>query len=266
MNAIRLRSLRLGLAAVVASLAVGTAAHAADGSLERLKKAGKLVVAVDATYPPMESEDNGGKVVGFDIDFATEVAAKLGVKPEFVVVAWDGVIAGLQSKRYDVIISTMNITDERKKQVDFVEYARMSQVYVAKKGVKVASEKDLEGKVIAVQADTTSYEFLDKQKKAGLKIKEIKAFRLATDVFAAVKAGQAEALVTDEPVGRYFAKQDAATFEVTGRAIAPEPIGAATRKEDKELHDAIQKAVDELRKDGTLKKVSEKYFGGELGA
>jgi polar amino acid transport system substrate-binding protein len=254
------------LVSAVAALSLVTTAAAAENALERVKKAGKLVVAIDATYPPMEFEGKDGKPEGFDIDFATEVASRVGVKPEFVVVAWDGVIAGLYSKRYDVIISTMNITDERKKQVDFVEYARMSQLFVAKKGVNVASEKDLTGKVVAVQADTTGHEWVEKQQKAGIKLKEVKAFRAATDLFAAVKAGQAEVIVVDEPVGRYYTKQDPATFVVTGRAIQPEPIGVAVRKEDAALRQGIEAAVDAMKKDGSLKKLHEKWFGGELGA
>lgn len=249
-------------ASTFASMAQG----ASSGAVDRVKAAGKLVIAIDATYPPMESEGPDGKPIGFDIDFANELTKRLGVKAEFVVVAWDGVVAGLYSKRYDVIISTMNITDERKKQVDFVEYARMSQLFVAKKGLKVASEKDLVGKVVAVQADTTSYEFVEKQKKAGIAIKEIKAFRGATDVFAAVKAGQAEVIVTDEPVGRFYAKQDANTFEVAGRAMAPEPIGVAVRKEDTDLRTLLQKHVEDMKKDGTMKKLGVTWFGGELGA
>ncbi len=211
----------LALGGLFASTAFG----AAPSALERVKKAGKLVVAIDATYPPMESEGQDGKPAGFDIDFAKEVSKRLGVTAEFVVMNWDGILAGLASKRYDVIISSMNITDERKKQVDFVEYVKMSQLFISKKGTIVSNEKDLAGKVVAVQADTTSMEFLENKKKGGVAIKEIKAFKLATDAFAAVKANQADVLVTDEPVGKYYAKQDGATFQVTGRAMAPEPVG-----------------------------------------
>src|SRR5688572_6446908 len=115
-----------------ALLATVTSAALADGkALDRVKKAGKLVVAVDATYPPMESEGKDGKVEGFDVDFAAEIAKRLGVQAEFVVTAWDGIVPGLYAKRYDAIVSCMNITDERKKAVDFVEYARISQLFIA---------------------------------------------------------------------------------------------------------------------------------------
>ena len=252
--------------AVAAATFFGAPRASAAAAVARVKNAGKLVIAIDATYPPMESEGDGGKPVGFDIDFANEVTKRLGVKAEYVVMTWDGIIAGLASKRYDVIISSMNITDDRKKQVDFVEYLRMSQLFVAKTGVTVAADKDLAGKVVAVQADTTSSEFVDKAQKAGVKIKEVKAFKLATEVFAAVKAGQAEVIVIDEPVGRYYAKQDPKTFVITGRAMAPEPVGVAFRKDDADLRAAVEGIVDAMQKDGTLKKMSTTWFGGELGA
>jgi polar amino acid transport system substrate-binding protein len=235
-------------------------------AVDRVKSAGKIVVAIDATYPPMESEGADGKPVGFDIDFANEVAKRMGIKAEFVVMNWDGILAGLNSKRYDAIISSMNITDDRKKQVDFVEYVRMSQLFVAKKGNAVAGEKDLAGKVVAVQADTTSFDYVDKAKKAGVAIKDVKAFKLATDTFAAVKANQADVIVIDEPVGKYYTKQDPGTFQITGRAMAPEPVGIATRKGDADLNAAIARTVEEMKKDGSLKKLQDKWFGGELGA
>jgi ABC-type amino acid transport substrate-binding protein len=236
-----------------------------DGSYERIQKAGKLRVAIDPTYPPMEYEGKDGKPEGFDIDFANELAKRLGVKAEFVTMDWDGIIAGLVSGRYDVIISSMNITDERLKTVNFVEYLQMSQVFVAKKGITVANEQDLAGKIVAVQADTTSHEWVDEAKGKGIAIREIKAYSGATDTFAAVKAGQADVIVVDEPVGRFYAKQDAATFAVTGQAIAPEPVGIAIQKNDMDLKAAIDKAVGDMRSDGTFKKLSDKWFGGELG-
>ena len=244
----------------------GTALSASKSAIERIKKDGKILVAIDATYPPMESEGPDGKPVGFDIDFANELAKRLGIKAEFIVMNWDGILAGLNSKRYDVIISSMNITDERKNQVDFVEYVQMSQLYIAKTGTIITKEADLAGKVIAVQADTTSFEYAEGLKKKGVAVKAVKAFKLATDAFAAVKAGQAEVIVVDEPVGKYYAKQDSKTFQLSGRAMAPEPVGIAIRKTDKDLLEEIKKVVDQMKQDGTLKKISVTWFGGELGA
>ncbi|HYG57488.1 MAG TPA: ABC transporter substrate-binding protein [Symbiobacteriaceae bacterium] len=242
-----------------------TAPAAGDGSLDRVKQAGKLLVAVDTTYPPMEYVENG-KIVGFDVDLANEIGKKLGVQVQFESVDWDGILSGLMAKRYDVIMSSMNITEERLKQVDFVEYAKMSQVFVSKKGLDVKSEKDLSGKVIVVQADTTSHEWAEEVKKDKVKdIKEIRSFKGATDAFLEVKNGRGDVIVIDEPVGLYYAKKDAATFTITGRAMDPEAVGIAIRKEDAALKAAIEKAVKDLQADGTYKKVSEAWFGKELG-
>jgi polar amino acid transport system substrate-binding protein len=250
------------LAAVLTTACTGSKA---DNSLDRVKKAGKLVVAVDTTYPPMEFVD-GAQTVGFDVDLAKAVAAKLGVKAEFQSIDWDGIIPGLLGKRYDVIMYSMNITDERSKQVNFVEYVQMSQVFVSKKSVNVATEKDLSGKVVVVQAETTSDEWVNKVKNETVKdIKEIRSFKGATDAFQEVKNGRGDVIVIDEPVGLYYAKKDAATFTVTGRALAPEPVGAAIRKEDNQLKDAIAKAIADLKADGTFKQISEQWFGKELG-
>lgn len=251
------------LLGLLAALLMSVTAHAADG-LETIKKNGKLRVAIDATYPPMESEGVDGKPTGFDIDFANELAKRVGVTADFVMMNWDGILAGLTSGRYDIIISSMNVTPEREKQVDFVEYIRMSQLFVTKAGKEVKTENDLAGKVVAVQADTTSHQFVESLQKKGVAIKQLKAFKAMTDAFAAVKSNQAQVIVTDEPVGRYYAKRDK-TFVISGRAMAPEPIGIAIRKGDAKLKSEIAKAVEGMKADGTMKKISHNWFGAELG-
>lgn len=240
---------------------------AGDGSLDRVKKAGKILFGVDSTYPPMEFIDKDGKtIIGFDVDLAKAMAAKMGLQAEFQTFDFDGLIPGLNAKRMDGIISSMNITEERSKQVNFIEYAKMSQIFVSKKGVTVKTEKDLAGKTVIVQAETTSQEYVDKLKKDSIKdIKEIRTFKAATDVFLELKNGRGDVIIIDEPVGRYYAKLDAATFTVTGQAMSPEPVGIAIRKEDKSLQEALTKALADVKADGTYKKISEQWFGGELG-
>jgi polar amino acid transport system substrate-binding protein len=240
---------------------------ASDDSLSRVKTAGKLTVAIDATYPPMEFVGDDGKTpVGFDVELVQAIAKKLGVTAEFSVVDWDGILTGLTGKRYDAIFSSMNITPEREQQVSFVEYVKMSQVFVSKKGGNVKTEKDLAGKTVIVQAETTSQTWVEKIKQDTVKdIKEIRSFKGATDAFLEVKNGRGDVIVIDEPVGLYYAKLDAATFEVTGRALAPEPVGAAFRKEDVSLREAVAKALTDLQADGTIKTLSNKWFGKELG-
>jgi polar amino acid transport system substrate-binding protein len=254
----------LAIGVALGAIGCGGGDNKPGGALESIKKAGKLRVAIDPTYPPMEFQDAKGIPVGFDPDIASDVAKRLGVQIEFVVSDWEGIIGGLDSGRYDIIISSMNINDERKKKVDFIEYAGMAQVFVAGKGTTVKAEADLVGRKVAVQTNTTSHDYVKAVQKRGTAIKDLMTFPDATATFGAIKAGQADVIVTDEPVGLYYAKQDPAAFFVTGRAIAPEPIGIAVRKGEEPLQKAIAAAIAEQKADGTFKKLCEKWFGGEL--
>ncbi len=229
--------------------------------LDAVLKAKKIRVAVDTTYPPMEFEANDGKVIGLDVDLARALAKILNVEAEFVVMPWDGILAGLQSNRYDIIMSSMNVTPERSQQVNFVPYISMGQVFVVKKtGTPVKTENDLKGKTVAVQADTTSYNALEEFKKRGIAIKEIKAFKGATETFSALKSNQAEAIITDEAVGLYYAGLDAKTFVVSGNAMKPEPIGIAVKKSDAKLLKALTDAVATIKKNGEYVRIYKEWL------
>jgi ABC-type amino acid transport substrate-binding protein len=229
--------------------------------LDAIIKSGKIRVAVDTTYPPMEFQADDGKIIGLDVDIAREIAKVLKVEVDFIVMPWDGILAGLQSNRYDIIMSSMNITPERSLQVHFVPYIMMGQVFVIKKSSKpIKNEKDLAGKVIAVQADTTSFTAVEAFKKSGIAIKEIKAFKGATEAFSALKSNQAEVIVIDEAVGLYYAGLDQKTFLVSGNALKPEPIGIAVNKSDAKLLKALDSAVKTIKDNGTFSKVYKQWL------
>lgn len=258
----------VGLAWLLLGLLLSGAAAAgepatAESALARIRSTGVLRVAIDATYPPMEFLE-GGQPVGFDVDLARELARRLGVTAEFIVMDWDGILAGLTSGRYDIIVSSMNITPARQQQVDFIEYARMSQVFVTTRGRAIRTEQELAGQRVAVQTNTTSQRWVEQLQQRGVPIQAIHPFPGATECFAAVKSGQADVVVIDEPVGRFFARRDSA-FVITGQALEPEPIGIAINKEDPDLYEALARAFEEIQRGGELKRLSERWFGGELG-
>jgi polar amino acid transport system substrate-binding protein len=227
---------------------------------DTILKTGKLRVAVDTTYPPMEFEENNGKVTGLDVDLAREIAKILKVQAEFVIMPWDGILAGLNSNRYDIIMSSMNITDERKQQVNFVSYLMMGQVFVTKKMARpIKYEKDLAGKIIAVQADTTSFTAVENFKKT-IAIKEIKAFKGATETFSALKSNQAEVIVIDEAVGLYYSALDSKTFQVSGEALKPEPIGIAIKKTNTKLLKEVDRAVKIIKDNGTFARLYKQWL------
>ncbi|BDG59142.1 ABC transporter substrate-binding protein [Caldinitratiruptor microaerophilus] len=229
---------------------------------QRIKDAGKMTFATDDTYPPMEYKDTDNKtIIGFDVDVANEVARRLGVKAEMVSTEWDGLLVGLTGRRFDAVISSMNVTPERQQQVDFVEYAKLAQVFVVPKGAApVKKLEDLKGRVVAVQKNTTSEDLA----RSVQGVKEIKSYDSFADTFIAVEQKRADVIVIDEPVGLFYVKQKPDVFEVTGTAAEPEPVGIALRKDDAELKAAVEAAIAEMKKDGTLAAISKKWFGSDI--
>jgi len=228
---------------------------AEDTSLSDVKKAGKIVVATDDTYPPLEYNDNG-KIVGYDMDFMSEIAARLGVKVEFVSTKWDGLLTGLIGKQYDAVISSMNITEERQKEAAFVEYQRWAQVIVVSPSAPEAKTlADLEGKRIAVQISTTSEEMAKTVKDA-----QVTSFESFDTTFMELKNGRADAIIIDEPVAMYYQRLDPSAFRVTGTASEKAPVGIALRKDAAALVAAITKAVEDMQKDGAAARIYSEWF------
>jgi polar amino acid transport system substrate-binding protein len=245
------------LAAAVA-LAVAVVASAAVAPPPAIKKAGKIVFCTDATYPPEESLQ-GTKFIGSDIDIASGVAKQMGVKAEFKNTTFDSIIAAVKAKKCDAIISGMNDTAQRRKQVTFVDYLKVGQSIMVKKGnpEHIMKLADLAGKTVSVESGTTNRDFLAaesaKLRKQGKKSISIKTFPKDTDAAAALKAGRVDAYFGDSPVAVYYADRDM-SFAIGGAPIAPIPIGIALRKGDP-LAAATTKAISALYKNGSIKKI-----------
>jgi polar amino acid transport system substrate-binding protein len=248
--------------AILSALAVAAVAAASVTPPPAIKSAGKIVFCSDETYPPEESI-SGGKAVGSDIDIGTAVAAQMGVKATFPNTTFDSIIAALKAKKCDAIISGMNDTSDRRKQVDFVDYLKVGQSIMVKAGnpEHITSLASLSGKSVSVESGTTDRDFLAAQSakltKAGKKAISIKTFPKDTDAAAALKAGRVDAYFGDSPVAVYYVSKDKA-FQVGGSPISPLAIGIAIRKGDP-LKAAVQKAVNALYANGTMKKIVAKW-------
>lgn len=230
---------------------------------------GVLTVAVDDTYLPMEFRDDKNELVGFDIDLAKALGEKLGVDVEFSTVAWDGIFTGLTSNQYDVIISSTSITPERQ------ENYSQSDAYISN-GIVIVGRTDygddaattfeeLEGKTVGVQletsADIAAQKLMD-EKGTNLTLKQ---FDGMLDAFSALKGKQIDYVMTDLGVAKYYVAQEPDVFIVeTEEPITNEPIGTTARKDEEELTEKINEALKELREDGTLKEISEKWFGEDM--
>lgn len=256
--------LTLILTLAVTLMIVPGAFAADDGSWEKVKKEGKLVIGIDDAFPPMEFRNEKNELVGFDIDASRELGKRLGIKVEHIPTVWDTVILSLKSKKFDIVWSGMSITDERKKEIAFTKpYIMEKQVIVVKAGnKKITGLKDLGlNTTVGVQLGSTSEEALAKLNK---KFKEIKKYDKNTDAFMDLKIGRIDALAVDELVGRYYLSQKPGEYSVLTEALLSEPIGIGIRKEDTSLKNKIQETLDAMFKDGTMKKISIKWFGDDI--
>ena len=233
-----------------------------DNSLQRVKQAGKLLVGLDDSYPPMEFRDESNNLVGFDIDLANEIGKNLGVKVEFVPTDWNGVLLALNSGKFDTIIASLSITDERKKTIAYTNaYLDGGQVMIVKSDNKsVNSSKDLANKVVGCQLGSTGEEAANKIQGT----KEVKKYDKITEALHDLNIGRIDAVIADGQVGGYYTKKQAGAFKILDERLTKEPIGIGLKKQDKELNAAIQKALDQFQSDGTLSKLSVKWFGYDI--
>jgi polar amino acid transport system substrate-binding protein len=259
-------------AGLVTTLLLGAAAAvAAQSSVTpppTIKSAGQIVYCSDISYPPEESFAAGNKPIGSDIDIGTGIAKLMDVKAAFKNTTFDSIIPALTTKKCDAIISGMNDTASRRKQVDFVDYLKVGQSLMVKKGnpEHITTLAALSGKRVSVESGTTNRDFLaaasKKLVKAGKKAISIVTFPKDTDAASALKTGRVDAYFGDSPVAVYYANRDH-SFQVGGSPINPLAIGIAIRKGDP-LKPAVQKALSQLYANGTMKKIVAKW--GMTGA
>jgi polar amino acid transport system substrate-binding protein len=251
------------LISLLAGAAVAVAARSAVTPPPAIKSAGQIVYCTDISYPPEESYAAGNKPIGSDIDIGTGIATLMGVKATFKNTTFDSIIPALTTKKCDAIISGMNDTASRRKQVDFVDYLKVGQSLMVKKGnpAHISALASLAGKRVSVESGTTNRDFLaaasKKLVKAGKKAITIVTFPKDTDAASALKAGRVDAYFGDSPVAVYYANRDH-SFQVAGSPISPIPIGIAIRKGDA-LKPAVQKALSQLYANGTMKKIVTKW-------
>lgn len=226
---------------------------------------GVLTVGSDIAYPPFEyTDEKTGKYTGFDIDLMNAIGQRMGLEVKFVNTAWDGIIPGLLAKKYDVICSAMTITEERAKQVDFSEsYFTARQVIILRADdTSINSKDDLAGKTVAVQQGTTGdFAAMKLVEEKGIKF-EIKRFEGTPEALMAIQKGDADAAIIDNFVAYEAVKKNPDSYRIVeDPEFEPEYYGIAVHKDNPELLKAINKALEEIKKDGTYDKIYEKWFG-----
>lgn len=228
-----------------------------EDTWSRIVREKVLLVGIDPTYPPFESKDTQtGKLVGFDVDLINAICEQIGVKPEFIDVPFDGIIPGLNDEKYDLIISSMTITPERQKVIDFSEpYYQAGQAIAVRPDEKyIQGVDDLKGKRIGVQLGTTG-EMLAKQ-IPGTKVFSFDAISAA---FIDLDNGKIDAIINDRPTTERFIALKG-TAKVVGPTLTSESYGIAVRKGESRLLAAINSALESLKLSGEFQVINDKWF------
>jgi polar amino acid transport system substrate-binding protein len=232
---------------------------------ERVQAEGKLVAGLDDNYPPMGYRNENNELVGFDIEMGAELGKRLGIEIEWQPTAWDGVVASLKAKKFDVIISGMTITEERLQEVDFAgPYIYAAQALAVKadnEDVKAAA--DLAGKVVGTQNGSTGLKVAE-ELNTEIGFSEIKGYSDYALAFQDLKIGRLDAIISDNYVIAGYIENMPGEFKFTGELFSEETNGIAVRKEDKDLYEAINGALEEMIVDGTMGQLAEKWLGGDV--
>lgn len=235
------------------------AALAALAPLPRASAEEALRIAIEGDYPPFSVADANGQLSGFDVDMANALCASMKRRCELVKSAWADIIPGLLARRYDAIVASMSITEERGRQVAFTNrYYRTPMHLVGRKGEKMGEPaRDLAGRAVVAERDTTAHYFL--RDSVGAKAKMMLVATQA-EAYAALLGGKADFVLADSLVMWRFVK-DNPQYEFIGQPIyVDDGIGIALRKGEGDLLKAFNQAIARIRLDGTYKKINDKYF------
>jgi polar amino acid transport system substrate-binding protein len=237
-----------------------------SGSLPpKIKAAGKIVVGVDASYPPNEFLQGGKTVVGMDVDLFNAVAQKFGVTVEWQPAGFDTIITGVQSGKYDVGVSSFTINDKRKAQVNMVSYFNAGTLWATAKGnPKGVKADDACGKTVAVQKGTTQLEDDMPKRQAACKAAGKPEIKLVVrekqdQATADLVGGKADAMLADSPVVLYAIKQTNGQLEQLGDIYDAAPYGYVIPKAETAFAQSITEALKALNTEGTYKSTLQKW-------
>ena len=227
----------------------------------------KIVVGLDDNFPPMGFKDENNEIVGFDIDLAKEATKRLGREVEFKAIDWSSKEAELKSGRVNVLWNGLDITDKRKENMLFSDpYMDNRQIIFVKKGATgITDEQSLAGKTVGTQSASTAEEYIDGSDFFKNKVKEVKKYSDFVSAFMDLENGRVDAVIGDEIVGRYYMSKHPDSIDAVDVAVGPvSQFGIAFAKDNQKLRDDVQKVLDEMVKDGTVAKISEKWFGKDI--
>lgn len=230
-------------------------------TFEQIQRAGEIRIGTEGAFPPFNYFDAKNQLTGFEIDLGNALAKKLGLKATWITQAFDTLLIQLNQGRFDFVIASHGITEERAKAVDFTNpHYCTGGVIVAKRGGPKTA-KDLQGKVVGVQLGTTYMEAA--QKIPG--VKGVRTYQKDPDALQDLLAGRLDAWITDRFVAKEAIKERKleGTLQL-GELVFQEKVAMAVAKGNKSVLEALNRALADLMKEGTYAQVSKKWFGEDV--
>ena len=244
--------------------AASTVSSAPLNKLDSIQKSGKLVVALEGAWQPWSYHDSSDTLVGYDVEVSRAIAEKLGVEPEYVESDWDSLFAGLDAGRYDMVCNGVEVTEERAKTYDFTTpYGYIhTALAVRKDNEDIHSFEDLKGKTTANSLAST---YMELAESYGATVQGIDTLE---ETIQLLTAGRIDAtLNADVSFYDYLNVHPEADFKLVAQTAEASHVAIPVLKsEDTAYLDALNTAIEELRADGTLKTLSEKYFGQDISS
>ena len=248
-----------------ASSGASSAAGSAADQLAAIQASGKLIVALEGAWQPWSYHDESDTLVGYDVEVSRAIAEKLGVEPEYVESDWDSLFAGLDAGRFDMVCNGVEVTDERALTYDFTPpYGYIhTALAVRKDNDEIKTFEDLKGKTTANSLAST---YMELAESYGATVQGIDTLEETIQLLA---AGRIDAtLNADVSFYDYLNVHPDANFKIVAQTEDASHVAIPLRKGDNSatLLEAVNNAIDELRADGTLKELSEKYFGQDISS
>ena len=244
------------------STEIGTG-ESADDLLAQIKERGSIIVAMEGTWAPWTYHDDNNDLVGYDVEVAQNIAEKLGVEVEFVEGAWDGLLAGLDAGRYDIMVNGVGVTDERAEKYNFSTPYAYNKTAVIVRGDydEISSMEDLKGKKTA---NTISSTYAAQAEAYGATVTGVDDLNQTIELLLSKRI---DATLNAEVVFNDYKKEHPdSNIKIATYSDQVEEIAIPIRKGDDTvtLLEAVNDALDEMAKDGTLTELSEKYFGMDI--
>ena len=253
------------LAVAAALMMFCVPALATDSSLTDILMHQKLVLGLDPTFAPMGYTEEDGSIVGFDIDVAAEVCARLGVELVCQPIAWEAKELELNNKNIDCIWNGMSISPDRMASMLIsTPYMRNAMILVVRTDSGIETKADLAGKKLGVQGGSTAEEALDEDAEFKASLGEVLFFDYNSEALMDLRQGGLDAVLMDLVVAEYYITTEQAELVCLEETLMPEEYGIGFRKNDQALHDAVDEILFDMNDDGTLAAISVTWFGTDL--